>query len=181
MVTTQRVALPSRGAFPNAGPPGVHGTGAARHWTSGAGGRMITPRARRPSDRHRHAPLHRRRGVDEAPARAGGGRLRPGTCSAPASHTRGLHPSLRRGGRYAGRRVLLRFRGCARRPCCRRRADRGALIRSGAGARWPAHRDSTRLGGELRGRRCPPRRSHRSFWSRRTGARVAVDGLTRGR
>ncbi len=32
---------------------------------------MITARARRPSDRHRHLPLHRRRGLDQAPARAG--------------------------------------------------------------------------------------------------------------
>ena len=51
---------------------------------------MITQRARRPSDRNRHVPLHRRRGLDEAPTRARRGGVRRGSSGAPAHDPRGL-------------------------------------------------------------------------------------------
>ena len=103
--------------------------------------RACSPRSPSPG------PLHRRRGVHEAPARAGGVKAyAEALADAPASHSGGVCPSRRRRGRHAGRRVLLRLRDAPpARSRCRRRADRGALVRPGAGARRTAHGDAARL------------------------------------
>ena len=48
--------------------PGILSSELAPNWTRIRDGRMIMPRARRPSYRHRHLPLYGRRGLDEASA-----------------------------------------------------------------------------------------------------------------
>ena len=65
------------------------------------------PTAARASLGHRHLPLHRRRGLDEAAAGAGGG-LRGGAGRAPQLSCGGIRPARRRRGRHPGRRLLRR-------------------------------------------------------------------------
>ncbi len=69
---------------------------------------MITSHAIRSSDRHRHLPLHRRRGLDEAPARARRRGVCRGAGRASPHRARGVRGRGRRRGRHAGRRLLLR-------------------------------------------------------------------------
>ena len=93
---------------------------------------MILAHARRPPDGHRHVPLHRRRGLDEAPARP----RRRGYAEALAEHRRVDPGRLRRGGRgrggHPGRCLLLRLSDGARsaRAAARRSTRRWRPARS---------------------------------------------------
>ena len=85
-------------------------------WTSRAASRMIRVacvRTFRPGPSRFSSPTSR---GPRSSCTSWGTVDTPGACSAPASHSRGVRPPPRRGGRHAGRRVLLRLRGCTRSP-----------------------------------------------------------------
>ena len=67
---------------------------------------MITQREIRSPDRHRHLPLHGRRGIDEASARAWRGGIRGRARRAPPPCSRGVRRRGRRRSRHPRGRVL---------------------------------------------------------------------------
>ena len=130
--------------------------------------------------RHRHLPLHRRRGLDEAPARARRGGLRGRARRAPPRPARGVrrHTAASRSTRRATRSSSPSRRRRARSQAARR-GDRRASPPARSGCAWastPARR-SDRRGLRRRAtstaRRGSPRRA------RRAGARLRVDGRAR--
>ena len=86
----RRIRLAAQATFPHARAASDPLARADCDWTRPLVGRMITPRARRPPVRHCDLPLHRRRGLDEAPALARRRGLRRGARRAPPHHPRGL-------------------------------------------------------------------------------------------
>src|SRR5207247_1224011 len=74
----------------------------------GVGNRAILREDERAPDRHRHVPLHRHRGLDEAAARARR-RLRRRAGRAPPRPAGSLRTPRRRRGGYPGRRLLRWF------------------------------------------------------------------------
>jgi hypothetical protein len=78
-------------------------------WTDAHAGRMITPRAKRPPDRHSHLPLHRRGGFDPPAARARRGGLCGGPRRAPTCDSGGVHCRRWGRGRHAGGRFFFAF------------------------------------------------------------------------
>ncbi len=127
--------------------------------------------AGRSSLRHCHLPLHGRRGLDEAAARARRRGLRGGSCRAPARDPRGLRRRRRSRGGHPGRRVLLRLPDGAGSGCGRRGDDRGAGVRADPRTDRPAHGHAAPYRGGIRRRRRPPGRPPRG--RRATAARCS--------
>src|SRR5205809_6767877 len=82
----------------------------------------------RSADWHSHLSLHGHRGLDQALARARHQALRRGPGGAPTVLARVLRPPRRGGGRYTGRRLLLRLSNRPRRPRGSRGGARGARL-----------------------------------------------------
>ena len=132
-------------------------------------------RAARPPLRHRHLPLHRRRGLDAAAARTRRRGLRRGARRAPARDPRGLRPpttesrSTRRATPSSSPSRPLRVRS----PRPRMLTEASRRARSACASACTRHAASGR--GGLRRRRRQPRRPHRRGRPRRAGARLRLD------
>ena len=165
----------ARGGQDRARRPGILSSELAPNWTRIRDGRMIMPRARRPSYRHRHLPLYGRRELDEASALSSAPRrTRRRSPSIGASSARRAVRSGSRG-RHTGRRLLLCLSHCLgsggggagddRRPC---RGPNPAAHRS-------PHGDTACHRRGLRGRRRPLRREGRRLRSRWPDRALAGD------
>ena len=137
---------------------------------------MITPHARRPSDRHRHLPLHRRRGLDEAPARARCRGICGGARRAPARDPRGLRRPGRSRGRHAGDAFFFAFPTAPRALAAAQAMTEALAAGPDPRARRPAHGDAARDRGGLRRRRRALRRTSRRVGH---GGQVRVSQATR--
>jgi len=133
-------------------------------------------RARRPPDRNRHVPLHGRRGLDQASARAWRGEICGCSHRAPPRRAGGV-PSARRGrGGHTGRCVLRRLPDCGGCARGRGRDHERARNRTDPRAHGGAHRDAARDGRGVRGRRRPLRRPGCSLRPRRPDCRLRRNG-----
>ena len=134
------------------------------------------------ADRHRHVPLHRRRGVDGAARSARARRVRGAARRAPSPAARGVRRRGRPRGGHAGRRVLRRVP--ERDGCGRGGGPRPARVGGDAAAdpdRDPHRRAVGRADGVRRPRR-PARRADLRGRPRRAGADLAGDARAgRGR
>ena len=135
---------------------------------------MIPPRAQGPAGRHRHVPLHGRRGLDEAARRARQRGLRRCARTAPADRARGLRGPRRRRGRHARGRLLLRVPDRSWRVPRVRGHRRRARARADPGSDRPPHRHAAPDRRGLRRPGRPSRRPHRRLRARRPGARLVL-------
>ena len=131
-------------------------------WTKVRLRRMITPRAIRSPDRHRHLPLHGRRGLDEAPARPRRGGVRRGLAEHRASSAT---PAPRRAGSRWTRRATpssspsrrLRERSQRRRSFTDALASGPILVRIGLHTGTPLLTEEGYVGEDVIAPRASPR------------------------
>ena len=130
----------------------------------------------RAAQRNGDVPLHRRRGIDQAPrgARRGGLRRRARRHREIVRGALGEHGGVEV--RHAGRCLLLRvrIRTCSRR--VRGRDSGRACGGTVACAHWCAHGRGSARRPALRGHGRPSRCAHRCLRARRAGRALAIDG-----